>query len=113
MLLGVIGALLIWKPSPADRAGAKNVGGQASMSQAPMSQIPASVSAVSVTPAEDNASDKKPRGDYWQIEHWPRLIVLSGMLTVGAIMGWWSTEVLYTQQVIYSHDAQLSASETK
>lgn len=126
MLLGVVGAWLIWKPSMGDRAvGAKqNVGShapisqvsitQASISQGAMSQSPASVNPVSVTPAPEDASDKKARKTVcWQINHWPRLVVLSGMLTVGAVLGWWSTEVLYTQQVVYSHDSQLTISETK
>jgi len=42
----------------------------------------------------------------WQKEHWARLVLLSGILTAAAVMGWWSTEVLYGEQVIYSYDSQ-------
>jgi hypothetical protein len=32
--------------------------------------------------------------------------MLSAILTVAAFQGWWSTEVLYGRQVIYSYDSQ-------
>ena len=28
----------------------------------------------------------------WQVEHWGRLVLLSGILTLAAVLGWWSTE---------------------
>jgi len=43
----------------------------------------------------------------WRIEHWSSLVVLSAVLTTAAVLGWWSTEVLYVEQVIYSYDSQL------
>lgn len=42
----------------------------------------------------------------WQKEHWAGLAVLSAILTFAAFQGWWSTEVLYGKQVIYSYDSQ-------
>jgi hypothetical protein len=39
-------------------------------------------------------------------KHWLRIILLSAALTIGAFLGWWSTEMLYAQQVIYSYDTQ-------
>jgi hypothetical protein len=42
----------------------------------------------------------------WQKEHWAGLVVLSAILAVAAVLGWWSTEVLYGEQVIYSYDTQ-------
>ncbi|MGD1079749.1 MAG: hypothetical protein ABR881_15605 [Candidatus Sulfotelmatobacter sp.] len=40
---------------------------------------------------------------YWQKEHGARLVVLSTILTIAAVLGWWSTEVLRGEQVIYSY----------
>jgi heme A synthase len=39
-------------------------------------------------------------------------LLLSLFLTVSAFLGWWATQVLYDQQVIYSYKA-LSADSTK
>jgi hypothetical protein len=36
---------------------------------------------------------------------WAALVLLSLLVTFGASLGWWSSEVLYTQQVIYSYKA--------
>lgn len=46
----------------------------------------------------------------WRKEHWAGLVVLSAILTAAAILGWWSTELLYGQQVIYSYDSQATSS---
>ena len=49
---------------------------------------------------------KKHQSRYgWQDAHWPPLVVVSAILTAAAILGWWSTEVLYAEQVIYSYDS--------
>jgi len=48
---------------------------------------------------------------FWHIEHWARLVLLSAILTTTAGLGWWSTELLYTQQVIYSYDSQVTAAQ--
>jgi hypothetical protein len=37
---------------------------------------------------------------------WGRLVALSFVLTAAVFLGWWSTEVFYAQQVIYSYDTQ-------
>lgn len=37
---------------------------------------------------------------------WAPVTLLSAVLTVVVIMGWWSTQVAYTQRVIYSYDSQ-------
>lgn len=38
-------------------------------------------------------------------EKWAGLVLLAFLLTSAASLGWWSSEVLYTQQVIYSYKA--------
>jgi hypothetical protein len=65
------------------------------------------------TPTPDDAHAKElesARGAgtkcHWQKEQWAGLVLLSAILTAAAILGWWSTEVLYGQQVIYSYDSQ-------
>jgi len=37
---------------------------------------------------------------------WGRMVALSFILTFAVFLGWWSTEVFYAQQVIYSYDTQ-------
>jgi hypothetical protein len=46
----------------------------------------------------------------WLDAHWPPLVVVSAILTAAAVLGWWSTEVLYAEQVIYSYDSLNSGS---
>lgn len=43
---------------------------------------------------------------HWQKEQWAALVLLSTLLTATAVLGWWSTELLYGEQVIYSYDSQ-------
>jgi hypothetical protein len=45
---------------------------------------------------------------HWRIERWGRLVSLSLVLTFAAFLGWWSTEVFYRDQVIYSFDSQFA-----
>jgi hypothetical protein len=45
---------------------------------------------------------------HWRIERWGRLVALSFILTLAAFLGWWSTEVMYRDQVIYSYDSQFA-----
>jgi hypothetical protein len=52
---------------------------------------------------EPNEASSK---DCLKEEHWLRIVLLSAALTVGAFLGWWSAEVFYAQQVIYSYDTQ-------
>jgi hypothetical protein len=49
---------------------------------------------------------EKERKHYWQEQYWPRLVMLFTILSFAAILGWWSTEVLYAEQVVYSFDSQ-------
>lgn len=42
----------------------------------------------------------------WQKEQWAKLVLLSAILTLAAFLGWWSSEVIYGEQVIYSYDSQ-------
>ena len=56
---------------------------------------------------KESESRKKPKKKcYWQDEHWARLGMLSAILTMAAVLGWWSTEVIYGEQVVYSYDSQ-------
>jgi hypothetical protein len=41
---------------------------------------------------------------------WAVFAALTALLTVGAILAWWSTEVVYSQQVIYAFDSQEAVS---
>jgi hypothetical protein len=40
---------------------------------------------------------------------WAALTFLSAVLTVAAVLGWWGTEVIYAQEVIYHYDSQWTA----
>lgn len=56
--------------------------------------------------AKDTGDEKQTATKYyWQKAHWARLTLLSGVLAFAAFLGWWSTEVLYGDQVIYSYDS--------
>ena len=91
-LLAVVGAWLIWKrPAPPQHA----------QTHAPQ---------ANQAPASDAGKEPGAKCN-WKIEHWARLAVISAILTTAAILGWWSTEVLYTEQVIYSYDSQISQSK--
>jgi hypothetical protein len=81
LLLALVGAWLVWKPpSPPkpEKSEAKEPG---------------------VTKTPGMKCD-------WQSADWARLVVLSAILSTAAVLGWWSTEVLYAQQVIYAYDSQ-------
>jgi hypothetical protein len=86
LLLALVGAWLVWKPPTppkAEEPGAKETG-----------------------------AGKKPKTKCdWRSADWARLVVLSAMLSSAAILGWWSTEVLYAQQVIYAYDSQIFQSK--
>jgi hypothetical protein len=45
---------------------------------------------------------------YLRIKNWGPLVALSFILALAAFLGWWSTEVIYRDQVIYSYDSQFS-----
>lgn len=97
MLLALVGAWLVWiRPSPPlEQAGANQVG----VNQAGVNQAGAK---------ETNAGKETGTKCYWQKEHWARLVLLSAILSAAAVLGWWSTEVIYAEQVIYSYDSQIS-----
>jgi hypothetical protein len=95
MLLGAVGAWLLWKnPSP-------------------QSPLPAH------HPAHESPADKTSAGKetgtngFWQKERWAQLVALSAILSLAAGLGWWSTEVFYARQVIYSYDTQVTAAAQK
>ena len=43
---------------------------------------------------------------------WAALTVLSAVLVVAAVLGWWGTEVVYAQEVIYHYDAIAGVAST-
>ena len=57
------------------------------------------------------AGDRSEGDVLLKIENLPRLVALSLILTVAAGLGWWATEVLYGQQVIYSYDTQVAPAQ--
>ena len=70
--------------------------------------------AASQIPAESTEAPQKPFGDLpaaqWPAcKRWLLLTAMAGLVAVTAFLGWWSTEQMYTQQVVYSYDAQLSS----
>jgi hypothetical protein len=83
LLLAAAGAWLLWR-KPKQSSG-----------QAPASHHdkPAVVANTSATKSN------------WLDAHWPPLVVVSAILTAATVLGWWSTEVLYAEQVIYSYDS--------
>lgn len=85
LLLALVGAWLVWKPpsSKLQEARAKE------------------------TPPGKETGTKC----FWQIEHWARLVLIAAILTMAACLGWWSTEVLYSEQVVYSYDSQVLAAQ--
>lgn len=58
--------------------------------------------------SEPDAAHKAP-GIRWR---WPVFALVFAVLVTGGVMGWWATEVLYGQQVIYSYDSLAAASAT-
>ena len=92
LLLAAVGAWLVWKPP----------------SSKPLSSKP------DETRAKETVAEKETEPKcFWQIEHWARLVVISAILTTAACLGWWSTEVLYSEQVVYSYDSQALAAAQK
>ena len=58
------------------------------------------------TPAQSEIRRNEGTKCTWRKEQWAKLVLLSAILTLGAFLGWWSTEVLYGTQVIYAYDSQ-------
>jgi len=55
--------------------------------------------------AEHAPSTTAHKSNHWTGGKWAGLMLLSFFLTLAVTLGWWSTEVLYTEQVIYSYQA--------
>lgn len=93
LLLGLVGALMVWTGRLPGQASGKEPGAEKR--------------------GTEKSADKKEQRTkrYWQKERWPRLALFSGLLTLAGILGWWSTEVFYAGQVIYSYDSQATALE--
>jgi hypothetical protein len=87
IFLALMGAWLVWKPS----SWQEREHAQASQAR-PVD-----------APAGKDTETKFP----WRIEHWMQLAALSAVLTTAAFLGWWSTEMLYGEQVIYSYASQV------
>jgi len=89
LLLAGAGAWLLWRP-------------------------PAPLGAGQPHDAKETAAGKKTRRKHlWQEGHWMPLVVVSAILSAATILGWWSTEVLYAEQVIYSYDSLTSGAPGK
>jgi hypothetical protein len=84
LLLAGAGAWLLWRPA---------------------ALRPADAAHHSHHPQEAGAGKRAGTKSSWLEERWPPLVVVSAILTAAAILGWWSTEVLYAEQVIYSYDS--------
>jgi hypothetical protein len=42
----------------------------------------------------------------WSVPRWGGLTLLSAALMAAFVLGWWATEVMYAQEVIYHYDSQ-------
>jgi hypothetical protein len=84
LLLGAVGAFLTWGKT--------------------WLQQPEQV-LTSCKPAE------KARKHCWKKEEWSRLSLVAFVLTAAAFLGWWATEVTYTQEVIYSYSSPVMTSQ--
>jgi len=82
-LLGIGGAWLVWRnplppPSGRDRP----------------------------VPTWKNVTKGKAVTCNWKAKRWGQLGVFFAILTIAVVLGWWSTEVLYAEQVVYSYSAE-------
>ena len=92
LLLAGAGAWLVWRPAaprPADDAHQSH------------------------HPKETGTVKKAGTKTSWLEERWTPLVVVSAILTAATILGWWSTEVLYAEQVVYSYDSLTSGNQGK
>lgn len=135
LVLGIVGAVVWWRPLPKRRDDKKGKShqseagepksGQPKTDEPPIDQVPTGEVATNEAqadqtlhhqahaqevPAQRNApteQEKEPR-DFWDTDRWLGLVLLSLVLSVASVLGWWSTEVLYAEQVIYSYDSQFA-----
>jgi len=54
---------------------------------------------------EPETEREKPRKRNGIRLPWPALCVVLAVLAIGGLLGWWATEILYVQRVLYSYDA--------
>ncbi len=92
LLLAAAGAWLIWRP-PVPR--------------------PSEAAHQSHHSKENGATKKAGKKSSWLEERWPPLVVVSAILTAATVLGWWSTEVLYAEQVVYSYDSLTTSDQGK
>ena len=86
-LLGWVGGWLVWRR--------------------PSTQTPDDADAKKLASCRSSASARElATRCQWKKEQWAALVLLSTLLTAVATLGWWSTELLYGEQVIYSYDSQ-------
>jgi hypothetical protein len=81
LLLGLVGAWLVWKPPSRNRPD-------------------------TTQEALRSTTGKARTKCDWTKERWAGLVLLSATVTVAVILGWWSTEVLYAEQVVYAYNSQ-------
>jgi hypothetical protein len=111
MLLALVGVWLVWKPpAPPKQADAnQSHPNQSQVNQDHANQSQANQAAATQGPANQAPVQKSGAGKnvekkcYWQNEQWGRLVLLAAVLTTAAVLGWWSTELLYAEQVVYSY----------
>jgi hypothetical protein len=110
MLLALVGVWLVWKaPAPPKQADAnQSHPNQSQVNQDHANHSQANQAATKQAPAQQpqaqksGAEEKVEKKCYWQNEHWGSLVLLATVLTTAAVLGWWSTELLYAEEVIYS-----------
>jgi hypothetical protein len=88
LLLGGGGLWVLWPPSPKSLRHTQDAGANAA--------------------GEAGKEEDTFATPHWRIERWGRLVALSLVLTLAAFLGWWSTEVIYRDQVVYSYDSQFA-----
>lgn len=63
--------------------------------------------------ADAGTKNKTRTKNRWKEESWPALVAVSAILTAAAVLGWWSTEVFYAEQVVYSYDSAQTKDTSK
>ena len=56
-------------------------------------------------PEEPGMQDDSGERSAWKKGTWGKAALFSAMITLAAALGWWSTEVSYSQQIIYSYNS--------
>jgi hypothetical protein len=110
---------LLWDSLPPSLClASKDVAGKAGPAGTEKTDTPAKEAAQAGkegadTPAKGSTHTGKETAapPYLRIKNWGSLVALSFILTLAAFLGWWSTEVIYRDQVIYSYDSQFSSAQ--